>query len=242
MAGSQFVVSEVPQPQALTTATITNTASNTDVRAENFFINGIFDYKEKYIFEALVRRDASSLFGSEARSQIFFRLSGAWRITEDVEIPGVQEWKIRASYGTSGQRPPFIAQYETFNIVNGVPVKNLLGNNGLRPSRVAEIEVGTNLFFLNRFSAEFNYATATADDQVLIVPLLAYAGFTQQFQNAGQMRTNTIEFSLGAEILREEDWKFNMNIVGSRTIQEVTQLGRPPFPTNGNFGVAAAGV
>jgi len=241
VSGSQFVVSEVPQPQALTTATITNTASNTDVRAENFFINGIFDYKEKYIFEALVRRDASSLFGSEARSQIFFRLSGAWRITEDIEIPGVQEWKIRASYGTSGQRPPFIAQYETFNIVNGVPVKDLLGNNRLRPSRVAEIEVGTNLLFLNRFNAEFNYATATADDQVLIVPLLAYAGFTQQFQNAGQMRTNTIEFSLGAEILREEDWKFNMNIVGSRTIQEVTQLGRPPFPTNGGFGVAAAG-
>ncbi len=241
VSGSQFVVSEVPQPQALTTTTLSNTGSNTDVRAENIFANAIIDYKEKYIFEALVRRDASSLFGAEERAQIFFRLSGAWRITEDVELPGIQEWKIRASYGTSGQRPPFIAQYETFNIVNGVPVKNLLGNNRLRPSRVAEIEVGTNLFFLNRFNFEFNYATATADDQVLIVPLLAYAGFTQQFQNAGQMRTNTIEFSLGAEVLREEDWKFNLNIVGSRTIQEVTQLGRPPFPTNGNFGVAAGG-
>ncbi|MCS7210505.1 MAG: SusC/RagA family TonB-linked outer membrane protein [Chloroherpetonaceae bacterium] len=241
VSGSQFVVSDVPQPQALTTSTLSNFGSNTDVRAENIFANAIIDYKEKYILEALVRRDASSLFGPDARSQFFYRISGAWRVTQDFDIPNIQEWKVRASYGTSGQRPPFVAQYETFDIVNGVPVKNLLGNRALRPSRVGEFEVGTNLLFLNRFTFEFNYANSIADDQILIVPLFAYAGFTQQFRNAGKMQSTTFEFSLGAEVLREEDWKFNMNIVASRIRQEIVELGRPPFPTNGNFGVASAG-
>ena len=47
-------------------------------------IAGMFvvDYKDKYILDALVRRDASSLFGADVRWQTFYRMAGAWRILE----------------------------------------------------------------------------------------------------------------------------------------------------------------
>ena len=55
----------------------------------------------------MFRYDGSSLFGSEARWNPYYRFSGAYRVTEDIKIPGVQELKLRGAYGTAGQRPAF---------------------------------------------------------------------------------------------------------------------------------------
>ncbi len=68
--------------QSSSSATFENTAYN-----YASIIAG--DYKDKYIVDALIRRDASSLFGSDVRWQTFYRTSAAWRITQDFEIPGI---------------------------------------------------------------------------------------------------------------------------------------------------------
>ncbi len=237
-SGSSFAVEDLFQVQNLDRTTLNVVSSATEVRAENIILNAVFDYKEKYILEASIRRDGTSLFGADQRYQNFFRVGGSWRITQDVQIPNIQEWKIRATIGTTGQRPPFDAQYETFSIAGGVPQKVALGNRNLRSSRVQELELGTNVLFLNRFNFEFNYATSSIDDAIINVPLPAFSGFTQQFQNIGQLRTNTLEFQLGGELFRENDFAFNLNITASRTLNEVTRLGRAPFSTNGLFGTA----
>jgi len=233
-SGSRFTVDGVPQLHNLDRTTVNTLTNQTDIRAENYFANVSADYKDKYIFEGLVRRDGSSLFGKEERFQTFYRASAAYRVTEDFKIPGIQEWKLRASYGTSGQRPPFEAQYETFDIVNGVAVKNLLGNANLRPSKVGEFEAGTNFTFLNRFNAEFTYAKSIAKDQILRVPLSPAAGFARQYQNAGTMENKTFEFALGGQIISSKNgFGWNSNLIGSRTISEITELGVPPYASGG---------
>lgn len=233
-SGSRFAVVGVPQFQNIDQTTLRSTTMQTDIRAENYFANISADYKDKYIFEGLVRRDGSSLFGSKERFQTFYRASGAYRISEDLRIPGINEWKLRASYGTSGQRPPFAAQYETFNIVGGVAVKNVLGNENLRPSKVGELEVGTNITFLRRFNAEFTYSKSVARDQILRVPLPPAAGFAFQYQNAGTMENRTIEFGLGGQIVNSsKGFNWSANLIGSRTISEITELGVPPYASGG---------
>jgi hypothetical protein len=239
--GTRFAVEDVPQIQNLDRSTITNFTVNTDVRAENIFANAKIDFRDKYILDALIRRDGSSLFGSDERYQYFYRLSGAYRVSEDVKIPGIDEFRLRASYGTSGQRPPFLAQYETFNIVNGVAVKSLLGNRLLKPARVGELELGTNINFLDRFTFEFTYAKSVASDQILRVPLTAAAGFEAQFRNAGTMENRTVEFALGADVFRKKDFTWSLSVVGSRTRSEITELGVPPYASNGSSGVFAGG-
>jgi TonB-linked SusC/RagA family outer membrane protein len=241
IGGSRFTVDGVPQVQNLDRSTVTTISTVTDIRAENIFANASFDYKDKYIVEGLIRRDGSSLFGADQRYQIFYRTTAAYRVSEDIKIPGIDEFKLRASYGTSGQRPPFIAQYETFNIVNGVAVKNLLGNRDLKPSRVAELELGTNINFLRMFTFEFNYARTVATDQILRVPLTPAAGFAEQYRNAGTLETRTIEFALGADLIRKNDLNWSLNIVANRTRSEITELGVPPYASNGFDGVAGGG-
>jgi TonB-linked SusC/RagA family outer membrane protein len=244
--GSRYVSEGVPQVQNLDPTTLQVYSEQNDVRAENTFLNAKLDYRDMFGVDGLIRRDGSSLFGADQRYQFFGRGAAWLRITEllggENAIPGIQDLKIRAAYGTSGQRPPFIAQYETFNLVAGIPVKALLGNRNLRPSRVAELELGTNITFLDgRLNFEANYAISNATDQILRVPLFGGAGFAQQYQNAGAMQSTTIEFSLGGEVIRDGDFKWNSTLNAYRSRSVVTELGVPSFATNGDFGVASGG-
>lgn len=240
IGGNNFAVDGVPQLQNLDRTTLNVLSEQRDIRAENIFANLKFDYKDKYIIDGLIRRDGSSLFGVNERYQFFYRGSISYRLNEDLKIPGIQEWKLRASYGTSGQRPVFRAQYETFELVNGVAVKRAIGNANLRPTRVGELEFGMNLAFLDMFNFEVNYAQTDARDQILRVPLFGGAGFSEQFQNAGTMRNTTIEFSLGADLIKEGPFKWNFNLTGYQTRALVTELGVPPFSTNGLEGQAGS--
>ncbi len=241
LSGTQFSIDGVPQAQNLDRSTISNLTDQTEIRSENIFANVNLDYKDQFIIDFLVRRDGSSLFGADQRYQIFFRGSASWVISSTVDIPEVQDLKIRASFGTAGQRPLFADQYETFTLNNGVAVKDFLGNRALRPSRVQELEIGVNAAFLNMFTFEFNYAQTAASDQLLVVPLSSSAGFTRQVQNAGTMNTQVFEANLGIKIIDQPGLKWDVNLIGSRVRQVVTNLGRPPFATDGNRGLAIGG-
>lgn len=242
-SGSNFVVEDIPRFSALDPTTFDITNSYTDIRAENLFLNLGMDYKDKYIFEGLIRRDGSSLFGEDERYQLFYRGTAAYRLSEDFRIPGVQELKLRASYGTSGARPGFAAQYETYSLNRGVASQSVLGNRNLKPSKIGELELGINATFLQNWTFEFNYANINADDQILQVPLSSVAGFSSQWQNAGSVRTHAYEMSLGSYLKETQDFSWNFNIVASNSKSTVEYLGVPTILrgdgiTSGMFRIA----
>src|SRR6185369_3090169 len=108
----------------------------TRIRQVGYSLHGNFEFKERYILDALVRRDGSSLFGAGNRWATFGRVSGAWRPSQESWwfLPQVNEAKLRASYGTAGGSPNFSAQYETFNIgAGGLLTLTTLGNRNLQP-------------------------------------------------------------------------------------------------------------
>ncbi len=242
LSGSQFSASGVRSAAFLDRSTVQVGSSASEIRSENVFANLRLDYKDKLIFEGLIRQDGTSTLGENERIQTFYRLSGAYRLSEDVKIPGIDEFKLRVSYGTSGQRPPvFDAQYETYASAGGVLVRNILGNADLKTARIGELETGVNIGFLKKFNFEFNYAKTVADDQILLVPLAPWFGFGFQWQNAGTLESNTIEFSIGGDLITKGDFNWNANLIGSRTRTEITKLNVPPYATDGNIGFAAGG-
>src|SRR5207248_1278081 len=125
------------------------------------------------------------------------RVSGAYRLSQDFHINGIDELKLRASYGTAGLRPVFSAQYQTYALVNNLPKPLTLGNPTLKPARSGEAEIGANIDFLDRFSLEYSYSRKETKDQLLLVPLTAAAGYINQWQNAGTLLGKTHELSLG---------------------------------------------
>jgi len=202
------------------------------VRSENYFGILQLDYADKYLADVMYRYDGSSLFGAEQRWHPYYRISGGYRISEDLKISGVDEFKIRASYGTSGQRPEFADQYEVIPFSNGTKSSTTqIGNRFLKPSRSKEFEVGLNLELLKRFSFEFVYSNTVTEDQVLTATLPAYYGWTSQVQNAGTLASQTFEATLGIQLIKSKDFNWSANIVFDRIRQKVTELTIPDFQT-----------
>lgn len=236
--GYDFGTAGVPTFGNTDQAKAYNSSYNGETRAENIFGIVDFNYKSKYLGSFLYRIDGASQFGSDERYNPYFRASVAYRISEDVTIPGINELKLRAAYGTAGHRPPWNAQYETFNIVGGIPVMNNYGNASLKPTTIKEFEVALNADFLDRFSFEFIYSKTNAEDQHWQVPLAASAGYKTQWQNMGTLTSTVFEASLGAEILSSQHFGWNANATWDRIRQEITKLNIAPFTTGarGNSG------
>ncbi|HMR84694.1 MAG TPA: TonB-dependent receptor, partial [Niabella sp.] len=236
VGATQFVVSGIENLNNFSPSNINSASSYIEnERAQNYFAILGLDWKGKYLFDGMFRYDGSSLFGPDARWNSYYRVSGAYRITEDVRINGIDELKIRAAHGTAGIRPGFDWQYEYFSLSGGVASARQSGNTLLKPSKTAETEIGLNVEFLKKFTFEATYAKSVTSDQFLNVPLIGFlnGGYTSKWQNAGTVKSNTFEFTFGANWIRNKDFSWNTNIVFSKVNQRITELPIAPYLTPG---------
>ncbi len=226
---STFKVGGVPEFGGVDIASVLPFSADTVIKNFNYFGVTTFDIKDRYVIDALVRRDGSSLFGENNRWATYYRVSGAWRLTEDMNIPGLDEWRLRASYGTAGLRPGYDNQYEILSVTSTGFSKVVLGNPDLKPARASELEVGTNLDLRGgRVSIEYTYARKDSKDQILLVDLPALTGFSEgQWQNAGGLLANTHEITLAARLISTPRTGLTLNIVGDRTRQKITDWNLP---------------
>lgn len=191
----------------------------------NYFADLNIAWKDKIILNAMIRRDGSSLFGPENRWNDFGRGSLAYILSEDVDIKGIDFFKIRASYGTSGLRPRYDAQFETYTLSRGTPVTTTTGNKKIKSSVVGELETGLNINFLSRYTFSVTYADAKITDNFIKKPLPKVTGFTDQWVNLGRLGYNIWEVEIGADMLKTKNWSWNVTLSWDRMRQQIEDLG-----------------
>ena len=235
---SKLAIGSVPDVQAAEQSSITAVGDGTgngsviqQIRTMNGFITQNFNYDDRYLIQAVGRRDGSSLFGAANRWKNFYGISGAWRVTEDFKIPGFQELKLRVAKGTAGLRPGFEYQYETYAVTSGALSKNTVGNKDLQPAVQTETEFGINASFLDRFDLEYVKSDRHTDGAFLLVPLSigAAGGFLGQWQNAARVGGRTFEGSLNARVIERPDLSYNFTLTAERSRQKIDDLNRAPF-------------
>ena len=230
-SGNNLAVVDVPSLDVATEGQDVG-SSKTEISSEGYYFIGGADYQEKYITDILLRRDGSSLFGSNERWQNYYRTSFAWRISEEEFWPVkdiVDEFKLRFSQGTAGNRPDFVAQYETYSVSGGVISKETLGNKDLKPEFSTESEFGVDFSLYNRFLVQLTYANSTIEDQILLVPLPGYLGYSYQWQNAGTLSSNTFEFSLNGVLAEGNNYSWTGNFLFDKTKQKITEFNLPAY-------------
>lgn len=203
------------------------------VRGIGMFVSTDLDYDDKYILSGLIRRDGSSLFGSENRWATFGRVSGAYRLSQEKWWPSsiVNEFKLRGSRGSAGGRPSFAAQYETFTVSTGVINPTLLGNKLLKPEINTETEVGIDAEILSKYGLTITYAQSTIEDQILPVPQPTVTGFSSQWQNAGTLQNKVWEVSLNIPLITRPNLSWSTRVNFDRVRSQITELGVPEFFT-----------
>jgi TonB-linked SusC/RagA family outer membrane protein len=232
VGGTKLNVNEVPDLAALDPTQITTLNQGKQaLRTTDYMGSQSFTYRDRYIFDGLIRRDGSSLFGPDARWSTFYRIAGAYRLTQDFHIPGFQELKLHVARGTAGIRPDYNYQYETYTLSGGQFQKNTLGNKDLKPAVLTEDEYGIDGEFLSRFSGQVNYADRTTRDAFLQVPLSSAAsgGFTSQWQNAASIGSKTLEGSLQTRIFDRRNFSYDLSLTADHTTQKILTLNRAPY-------------
>ncbi len=208
-------------------------SSSNSVRAIGMLGGLAVDYKGRYIFDLVYRRDGSSLFGSAERWHPYGRGSAAWRISDESWWPfegAINDMKFRYSVGTAGGRPGFSYQYETFDIGSGGAVtSDQLGNRFLKPENTTETEVGFDAELFSKYGLNVTYARDITKDQMLQVPTAAASGFSSQWQNAGTVENKTYEVSLNVPLITNRDVVWTTRLSYDRNRAYITELKVPPF-------------
>ena len=232
LSGTGIVVPGLESANAATTNYFVQSL-NQNIRDMGMFAGIDFDYKDRYIVGGLVRRDGSSLFGAGNRWQTFGRVSGAWIASRESWWPAPEAlslFKLRASHGSTGQRPQFNAQYETFTIGTGGTLTPLtLGNKNLKPEINRETELGADFELFNRFGVNISYAKAIIDGQILPVIPPTSSGFQRQWQNAGEITNQTWEATLSVPIVTRKSFSWSSRLIYDQTRSVITRLDVPEF-------------
>lgn len=200
-----------------------------------------YNYDDKYLVSASIRRDGHSRFGPDKRWGIFPSASVGWRVSEEPFMDGVgaiSELKIRGSWGQTGNNLIGDYRYQAtlqsnFNyhfgdnvLVSGTTAGSL-ANSGLGWETSTMINVGIDMGFLDdklSFSAEF-YKN-DLEDMLLNIPIAQSLGFANSTvtANAGAVKTSGFEFDLGYRDSEGEfQWSVDLNL--GTTKNEVTSLG-----------------
>jgi TonB-linked SusC/RagA family outer membrane protein len=231
ITGLQLAVIGTPATENAAQTSLVTTSLQTSTRLIGYFLIGNLEYKGRYILDALVRRDGSSLFGSANRWQTFGRGSVAWLASEEpwFNVPNVSDLKLRYSIGSAGTRPVFEAQYETYTLSSGRLTPQNLGNRDIGPEISVEQEVGGDITLFDRLGLQVNHARTKVREQLMNVPLPAASGFSRQWRNAGTVETRAWEVAATLPIIQRQNLNWTTNVSWDRSRSTITKLNVPDF-------------
>ena len=149
------------------------------------------DWKDRYIVDALVRRDASSLFGSRpSLVDVRPRISRVARVAGAVVVRSRARRIQAARVGWIGGKPSGVRRRSTRPTLcrtdwSAAPMT--LGNAQLRPETVVETELGIDARAIPQDRLQAHVVQVGRARSDLLVPVAVVYGMSQQYQNAGTL-------------------------------------------------------
>ncbi|MCC9135599.1 SusC/RagA family TonB-linked outer membrane protein [Pontibacter silvestris] len=241
--GAGFSSDEIP---TLNQATSFTGASN---KTRNVLISYFgrlqYDYNDRYLLSASIRRDASSRFGDETQWGIFPSASVGWRVSQESfmqDITVINELKLRASWGIAGNNGVGdyddisrlqVANYSLGGTLTNGQVPQNFPNPRLGWEESETVDIGLDLgLFGNRIFSSFDYYTKTNRDLLLNIPVPTASGFTTALTNIGRVVNKGWEAELTSHNLTGA-FEWNTSINFSHNENEVEQLGPNNTPIPG---------
>ena len=162
-----------------------------------------YNYAERYMLQATVRRDGSSRFGSNNKYATFPSFSLGWNVTNEPYLQKIRpSWlsnmKVRFSWGKNGNENIDDFRYIVLtstgnnyifgngeNVINGVK-PNGLSNQNLKWEESVQTDIGLDLgFFNNALTFTVDYYKKTTDGMLMTMAIPSYVGETPPHRQRG---------------------------------------------------------
>ncbi|HST62538.1 MAG TPA: SusC/RagA family TonB-linked outer membrane protein [Longimicrobium sp.] len=239
------------------------------VRTDGYFATGDFTFADQLTLSATGRLDGSSTFGGEGERFFYPSVGAAWQFSRLPLFQGLgllSFGKLRASWGRTGRQPPVYSNTSGFQTglfndgwltpaglhsiyggQSGVFTGAVRGNPDIRPEEKTELEVGTDLAFLDeRLSLGVTYFSNRTRDVILQAPLPASSGYGAEFRNAAEFTGQGWEVSLDAIPVQGDRFSWTVGAQYARMSTCVEDLAGSDFLrlqgfANTIWGLARAG-
>lgn len=198
-------------------------------------------YRDRYYLSASITRDATSRFSPSERFGNFPSVSAGWTLSEDFfpDSKIVDNLKLRASYGVTGQQDIgqsllFLSRFvlgepnSQFQFGgNTVPIAQpQFRNELLRWEETTQTNIGIDFsFFEGRLNGSLEAYRNESDDLLSFVPIAGGSNFSNAgFQNIGTFSTEGFEFTINADVIKTDDFNWNLNFNGSFFDRKIDDL------------------
>lgn len=203
-----------------------------------------YDFKETYMFSAIIRADGSSKFAKGNQWGYFPSFSAGWVISNEAFMKNTASWlgflKVRAGWGQNGNdnipNSNWRAGYEfgDYGLYTFGSDKNG-GTTGAYPNRLAnpdltwetseQTNIGIDARFLdNRLSFTMDWYSKQTKDLLVEVGINSASGFATQYQNAGTVKNTGLELSMGWRDQIGKEFKYGVNVNMAYNKNEVTEV------------------
>lgn len=218
-----------------------------------FFGRINYNFSDRYLLSASVRREGSSKFGANHKWGTFPAISAAWRVKNESflrDVKFIHDLKVRAGFGVTGIAPgsSYLSQtslnYGTRFLDNGVwiqslsPVRN--PNPDLRWEKKEEVNFGIDLSILKgRLSTTIDIYKRTTRDMLYnySVPVPPYL-FNSILANVGVMENKGVEVLINYNAIQKKDFSWETSVNFSTNSNKLVSLSNNQFRTTANFFTA----
>ena len=196
-------------------------------------------YQNFAYLEGTYRTDWDSSLPNDANKYSYMSISGSVIISELIDVEAIDNLKVRANYGETGNGTDPYSVYNTYftdTPFNGNPMFTnyiTLNNNNLQPEETSEIEFGLEgAFYGNRIGFDFSWYSRDTKNQIVPVEVSGANGYTKTIINAGNINNSGIELMLYGTPVRTEDFSWNIDLNFARNVNLVKDLpgGSPEDP------------
>lgn len=226
-----------------------NKDGGNEIARRSYFGRIQYDFKDRYLFEANIRWDASSRFPEDKRWGCFPAFSAGWRVSEEAFVKDNFDWisnlKLRAGWGRTGneeisEKYPAIPTYNYGSYMFGNKLYTTTGesryvNPLLTWATVTNYELGLDAGFLNNtIGFELSLYKKKTDDMLLKLPVSGLLGLSAPAQNAGAVENTGFDLNIyhNKQINKDLGYAVNFNIAYVKN--EITNLSGTEGPNPSN--------
>lgn len=210
---------------------------------QSYFGRVNYNFNKKYLLTASLRADGSTRFGDNNKYGYFPSVAAGWTISNENFLKDsriINELKLRGSWGQTGNQevinkitkasyslsqPAGYYLYDNLNLINGVFI-NRTENPNLKWETVEQTNIGIDFsLWKNRLYGSLEYYNKKTKDPILFVPSAPLSPTDNIWINAGgQIVNKGFEFSLGSEIIRNENFTWNLDVNGATVNNVIKNL------------------
>ena len=215
------------------------------IRNISFYGRAAYSYNGKYMAQATMRRDGSSVFGDGHKWGTFPSLSLAWNITEEEFMKNqnlFSNLKLRAGYGISGNAMGFgaytaVPTYgSTGDVKDGYVMLNAtkLANPDLKWESTGMLNIGIDYAFLKgRINGTIEFYNKKTKDLIWDYPVSSYIyPFSSIAANVGKITNKGVEFTINAVPVQTKNftWSTTLNLSHNKNV--VDKLSNDLYKTS----------